>query len=238
MARKHRPLLAAAVALFAALVGTPRALACGSNGYSYAGLGAPEPALGISATLTSVADFDVTNGHVAAYIDVGGPGQGPRGTNEWLQAGLSRFPSVTGSDVYYEVALPGRFPVYHQLAAGVAAGTAVNVALREIYRRPNWWRVWLNGRAASNPIRLPYSHDRWGPIATAEGWNGGTGGGCSPFLYRFNRIQIARGRGGTWHPLSGGFAIRNAGTRIRHRGAALLAAEGRAALSLLPSVPF
>jgi hypothetical protein len=238
MARTSSLPLAAAVAVLAALVGTPRAFACGSNGYSYAGLGAPDPAFGISATLTSVADFDVRDGHVAAYLDVGGPGQGPGGTNEWLQIGLSRFPGATGSDVYYEVALPRRFPTYHQLVTGLPTGTAVRLAVREIYKRPNWWRVWMNGSAASNPIRLPDSHGRWGPIASAEGWNGGTGGACSPFLYRFNRIQVASRLGGSWHPLSGGLTIRDAATRIRRRRAGFLAAEGRAALQLLPSVPF
>jgi hypothetical protein len=238
MARTSSLPLAAAVAVLAALVASPRAFACGNGGYSYAGLGAPDRGFGISATLTSVADFDVRDGHVAAYLDVGGPGQGPGGTNEWLQIGLSRFPGVTGSDVYYEVALPHRFPVYHQLATGLPAGTAVKLAVREIYKRPNWWRVWLNGSAASRPIRLPESDGRWGPIASAEGWNGGSGGACSPFLYRFNRIQVAHALGGSWHPLSGGFTIRNGGTRIRRRGSGFLAAEGRAAVRLLPSVPF
>jgi hypothetical protein len=238
MARTFRLPLAAAVAVVAALVGVPRAFACGNAGYSYAGLGAPGRGFGISATLTSVADFDVRGGHVAAYVDVGGPGEGPGGSNEWLQIGLSRFPGVTGSDAYYEVALPGRFPVYHQLAAGLPAGRPVKVALSEIHKRPNWWRVWLNGSAASRPIRLPESHGRWQPIATAESWEGGAGASCENFLYNFRRIRIAHALGGGWHPLSGGRIVRSSGTHIRRRtGDGFFAVEGRAALRLLSSLP-
>ncbi len=238
MARTLRLPLAAAVAVLAALVGSPRAFACGNGGYSYAGLGAPDRGFGISATLSSVSDFHVGHGHVAAYLDVGGPGEGPGGTNEWLQIGLSRFPGVTGSDVYYEVSVPGGFPVYHQLATGLPAGTVVKLAVREIYDRPNWWRVWLNGTAASRPIRLPESDGRWRPIATGESWEGDTGGSCENFLYHFRRIRVAHALGGGWHPLSGGHMVRSSGTHIRRRsGDDFFAVEGRAALRLLSSLP-
>jgi hypothetical protein len=90
---------------------------------------ASERAYGISATVTSVQDFDVLHGHVAGWVGVGGPGEGPGGANEWLQLGLSGFPGVGGSDIYYEVALPGRYPVYHQVASSVPASKAVKVTV-------------------------------------------------------------------------------------------------------------
>jgi hypothetical protein len=180
-----------------------------------------------------VGDFDVLHGHVAAYVGVGGPGLGPGGSSEWLQTGLSRFRGVAGNDVYYEVALPNRQPVYHQVLGGLPAGKAVDVEVREVPGRANWWRVWLNGSAVSQPIRLPDSADRWRPVATAEGWDGGTGGACNTFLYHFSRIEVARRAGGGWHPLSRARTIRSSVTRIRRAtGDAFVAAEGVAAASL------
>lgn len=229
-------LVTAAVATAVLAGGAARAVACGnSDGYSYAGVGAASPASGISAVITPLDAFDILNGHVAGWVGVGGPGEGPNGTNEWLQIGYSGYPSIGGSDIYYEAALPGRSPSYHQVAAAIPVGTVAKVAVLEIRHRPDWWRVWLNHRPASPPIHLPESHDRWSPIATAESWDGGTGGTCNTFLYRFGHVSIAHSAGGGWHQLTGGFPIRSAATRVeRRRGtAAFLAAEGRPAFRLL-----
>jgi hypothetical protein len=238
MARPLPFLLATGGVALAALGGAARAAACGSNGYSYAGLGIAQPAFGISATVTSVQTFSVLHGHVAGWVGVGGPHEGPGGTNEWLQVGLSGFPGVTGNDLYYEVAVPGHFPVYHQVAAGLPAGRPVRVGVLEIRNRPDWWRVWLNGRVVSKPIRLPDSYARWTPIATAESWDGGTGGACNTFLFHFSRVQVARSLGGGWRSVSSGFPIKSSTTRL-HRarlGGAFLAAEGQPALRLLLSL--
>ena len=229
-------LLTAAVAAVALGAGAARALACGnSTGYSYAGVGAATHAYGISALITPLDAFDVLNGHVAGWVGVGGPGEGPGGTNEWIQVGYAGFPSITGSDIYYEVAQPGRFPTYHQVTAGLPVGTLSKVTVLEMHNRPNWWRVWLNHKPVSPPIRLPESHYRWSPIATAESWDGGNGGTCNTFLYRFRHVVIAHAPGGGWHQLTGGFPIRSATTRIqRARGSAgFLAAEGRPAFQFL-----
>jgi hypothetical protein len=235
-------LLTAALAAFSLAGGTARALACGgagSNGYSYAGLAAPDTAFGISAVVTPLNAFDILNGHVAGWVGVGGPGEGPGGTDEWLQIGLSGFPSLTGSDIYYEVARPHQFPTYHQVAAGYQVGQAARVTVLEMYRRPNWWRVWLNRKPASPPIYLAQSHDRFQPIATAESWDGGTGGACNTFLYRFRRVKIAHAPGGGWHWLTGGSSISSSVTRVqRPRGAAtFLAAEGQSAFQFLSFTP-
>jgi hypothetical protein len=104
-----------------------------------------------------------------------------------------------------------------------------------MHNRPDFWRVWLNHKPVSPPIRLPGSDMAWSPIATAESWDGGTGGTCNTFLYRFRQVSIARASGGGWHPLNDAYPIRSATTRVQHtRGsAAFFAAEGRPAFQLL-----
>jgi hypothetical protein len=236
MAKTVRLLVVTASVAAVALGGAARALACGNRtGYSYAGVGAAAPAHGISAIISPLNAFDVLNGHVAGWVGVGGPGEGPNGSNEWLQVGYSGFPSVTGSDIYYEVAEPGRYPAYHQVAAALPVGTVSKVTVLEMHNRPDWWRVWLNHKPVSAPIRLPESHDRWSPIATAESWDGGTGGSCNTFLYRFRHVSVARAAGGGWQQLTGGYPIRSTTTRVqRARGSAgFLAAEGRPAFQFL-----
>src|SRR5437588_19270 len=59
------------------------------SGYSYDGVQSPSRAFGVSATLTLAARSVVANGHVAAWIGVGGPGLGPGGSDEWLQGGIA-----------------------------------------------------------------------------------------------------------------------------------------------------
>jgi hypothetical protein len=241
MTKTLRLLLATATVATVALGGAAGAFACGnSSGYSYAGVGAPENGYGISALISpldTLNAFDVFNGHVAGWVGVGGPGEGPNGSDEWLQVGYAGFPGITGSDIYYEVALPGRYPVYHQVAAGVDFGTETKMTVLEMHGRADWWRVWVNHKPVSAPIHLPGSHGRWMPIATAESWDGGNGGACNTFLYRFRRVSIAHAPGGGWHQLTGGYAIHSAVTRIqRARGSArFFAAEGRAAFAALGS---
>jgi hypothetical protein len=237
MTKTLRLLLATTAVAAAALAGASGAFACGNTGgYSYAGVGAPTHAHGISAVITPLDAFDILNGHVAGWVGVGGPGQGPNGTNEWIQVGYSGFPSITGSDVYYEYWQPGaRFPVYRTVSQSLGFGTATKMTVLEMHNRPDWWRVWVNHKPVSPPIRLPESHDRWSPIATAESWDGGTGGACNTFLYQFRHVSIAHAAGGGWHQLTGGYPIQSSVTRVqRNRGAAgFFAAEGRPAFQFL-----
>jgi hypothetical protein len=224
----------------AALLGSSRALACGkSGGYSYAGLASPLRAYGIGATVTPLGPFDILAGHVAGWVGVGGPGEGPNGSDEWLQVGFSGFPSMTGTDLYYELTLPSGQPTYHQIASDLPAEKTTRFAVLEMHNRPSWWRVWVNGSPASQPIYLPESHGRWAPIATAESWDGGTAGACNGFLYRFDRVSIAKAPGGRWQPLNStsAYAINSSSTKVR-RGtskASFLAAEGDDALRMLAS---
>jgi hypothetical protein len=242
MTKTLRLLLLTAAVATVALGGAARAFACGnSGGYSYAGVGAPENAYGVSAVISALNpldSFDVVNGHVAGWVGVGGPGEGPNGSDEWIQVGYAAYPSITGitgSDIYYEVARPGHYPRYTPVARSVGFGTEAKMTVLEIHCRANWWRVWVNHKPVSPAIYLPGSHDRWMPIATAESWDGGTGGACNTFLYRFRRVSIAHAPGGGWHQLTGGYPIQSAVSRIRRaRGSArFFAAEGRAAFAAL-----
>ena len=220
-----------------AAAAAPSAVACGVGGYSYAGMSSPSHAYGIAATITPLTAPDVLSGHVAGWIGVGGPGKGPGGTDEWLQVGFSAFAGSAGNSLYYEVATPHGTARYHQLAAGLPNGRTARVAVVELRGRPGVWRVWVNGRPASRPVDLPGSHGRFAPVATAESWDGNTGGACNGFLYRFHGVAIAQRPGGGWAPLRSSDRISSASTRL-HLGrtsSSFLAAQGGLAFRVLAS---
>ena len=223
----------ATAAAAAALLWTTAALACGTAGYSYAGIQSPAGAFGVGASITPLSAASVTSGHIAAWVGVGGPDQGPQGKGEWLQAGLVAFPGTQTGELYYELALPGSSPTYHQLAGGWPFDKPVRIAVLETRARPNFWRVWVDGVAVTAPIALPESHDRFRPMATAESFDVGTAT-CNTFLYRFHDVAIARSAGGSWRSLTGGYPISDPATRVKgdDRGA-FLAAQGGAAFALM-----
>jgi hypothetical protein len=220
----HRSVIAAVVVLVvaAAVGGSSRAAegaaaACstatyGSQGYGYAGFQANRPGHGVRAALTGLSDNAVAQGHVAAWVGVGGPGQGPNGSDMWLQVGLSSFAGAPGN-LYYEVTRPGTSPVYNLIEPNVARGELRRVAVLEMSQRAGWWRVWVNGQPVSEPIHLPGSTKRWQPIATAESWDGGTGS-CNAFSYRFERVEVAAGRGGSWRRFDRGYRFQDTGYRL------------------------
>jgi hypothetical protein len=221
------------VAGAAVLAGAASADACGRNGYVYAGEASLSRAFGIRAVVTPVMAARVRSGHVAGWVGVGGADAGPGGADEWLQVGLSAFPSQAGYNVYYEVTVAGR-PAYHQLAAGVSVGEAVEVAVVELHRRPSWWQVWVDGVPRSRPIFLTGSDHRWAPIATTESWDGGTAGACTnTFLFRFGHVRVATAPGGDWHALRSSPAIGDPTLRVRRYGDSFLAAAGTAAVRRL-----
>ena len=234
-----KALVILSVVIATALLSDAHAFACGTqSGYSYAGYAAPSHAFGIAATVTAVGPFNILAGHVAGWVGVGGPGEGPNGADEWLQVGFSGFPSLAGNDLYFELTLPNRAPTYHRIAANIAVGTTARFAVLEMRKRQNWWRVWLNGSPVSAPIYMPESHDRWAPIATAESWDGGTSGACNGFLYRFDQVSIAHVPGGGWHPLAtSAYAISSVSTRVRKNSnpGSFMAAEGDDAFRMLAS---
>jgi hypothetical protein len=184
----------------------------GSTGYGYAGFQADRRGHGVRAAVTGLADNAVADGHVAAWVGVGGPGKGPNGVDEWLQVGIASF-AGSPRNLYYEVTRPGAAPVFHLLESDVPQGALRRVAVLEMNRRPGTWRVWVDGRAVSEPIELAGSSRRWQPIATAEAWDGGSGV-CNRFAFRFERVEVAAGLGGSWKRFVGGFRFQDAGYRI------------------------
>jgi hypothetical protein len=205
MTKPLRLLLLPAAVAFAALGGAAHALAGGSSEtYSYAGMRASSNAYGISARIAQLDASDLLTGHVTGWVGVGGRGQGPHGSNEWLRVGSVAFPGVTGSDIYYEVALPGSYPAYHEVSTGVAVGTYTKVTVLAMHDRPNWWRVWVNHKPVSAPIRLPGSRDGLLPTVRSECWDAGTGGICNDFPSSFRDVSIARAPGGNWEQLRDG----------------------------------
>jgi hypothetical protein len=179
--------------------------------YTYAGLMGRQGVHGIAARITPVRSPDVTDGHVAAWVGIGGEGLGPGGSTEWLQAGLSAFDDGR-IELYYEVTLPGADTRYVRLGDGRARHT---VAVVELRRRPNWWRVWVDGRSASGNFHLPGSHGTFTPTATAESWDGGTGA-CNGFAYRFTGLAGSPAPG-VWRPLRRPRLIKDPGAIVRLR---------------------
>jgi hypothetical protein len=195
------------------LAAAPNALACGSAGYSYAGISSRTSVYGVGATLTSLAAPAVQNGHVAGWVGVGGPGLGPHGSTEWIQVGYSGFPGLRVGSLYYEVTLPGKAPTYHEVSAKIHPGERHRVAVLEVAHHLNWWRVWVDGHAASKPYHLPGSHGAWRGIATAESWGGGMRA-CNLYSYRFNRVAVAHHAGGNWKLVSSVYAMHQGDNRF------------------------
>jgi hypothetical protein len=206
-------LLLAFVAASAAEAGSTRSTACVGKDYSYAGLQSDSKAHGVSATLAPTAAPSVTDGHVGGWIGVGGTDVGPGGKPEWLQVGLAAFTSDLTSRMYYEVTAAGKDTRFVQLAAKVEAGEQHHFAVLEMSNRASWWRVWVDGKAVSQPIHLPGSHGAWYPQAVAENWNGGTGT-CNGFSYRFSNVTLAQKSGGDWQPLQQSSLFQDAGYKV------------------------
>jgi hypothetical protein len=204
---RARPLLAALVgaSALAALVGASttasagRACATGAEatGYSYAGHQASYRGHGVRATIALTRAPSVEVGHVAGWVGVGGPGQGPNGEDEWIQAGIASMPDAEPF-IYAEVTRDGT-PELIPIDKGIAVGRSHKIAVLEISTRPGWWRVWVDGKAVTDPLELRGSSGRWAPIATAESWNADTAA-CNVFAFRFERVSVSYGGGGSWRP--------------------------------------
>lgn len=185
--------------------------ACSSSaragGYSYAGHQATYRAHGVRATITMTRSPSIPAGHVAGWVGVGGPGQGAGGEDAWIQAGIA---SMSGSDplIYAEVTRAGRPPEFVLVQDGVAPGRPYAIAVLEMAGRPGWWRVWVDGRAVTDPVRMRGSSGRWAPIATAEAWNAGTAA-CNEFGFLFERVSVSYGGGGSWRPFVPGHRFRD-----------------------------
>ena len=185
----------------------------GSQGYAYAGHQATTVAHGVRATITPTAAANVTAGHVAGWIGVGGPGQGANGQTLWLQVGVASMPQ-TPTMVYAEITRGGQDPVVVPLIQDIQVGESHRVAVLEMSGKPNWWRVCLDGNAVTEPVLLENSTNRWRPIATAESWNGGQAV-CNRFAFRFDGVGVAASTGGSWRPFAPGFKFQDRGFAVR-----------------------
>ncbi|HUK94913.1 MAG TPA: hypothetical protein VLU96_07625 [Gaiellaceae bacterium] len=201
---------ALAAALAVAASASP-ALAC-TRGYSYAGLYSSSPAFGVAASLSMLAPPSVDGGHVAAWVGVGGPGLGPRGTDEWLQVGLASFAGSPETRLYYELALPGQAPRYVELASGIRPGEVVRVGLLELPFAPGTWIV-VTPQGLAGPFYLPPAPAPWAPVATAESWTP-AGSLCNGYSYRFGDVQLA-GHDGGWKPLRRAHKLQDRGALVR-----------------------
>ena len=84
--------------------------------------------------------------------------------------------------------------------------------------KPNWWRVWLDGEAVTEPVLLANSTKRWRPIATAESWNGGRSV-CNRFAFRFDGVGVAAAKGGSWRAFAPGYRFQDRGFTVRRLSA-------------------
>jgi hypothetical protein len=190
------------------------AATCSSQSYAYAGLFSNLSASGIKATVTTLAAAQVTNGHVAGWIGVGGTSAGPGGVAEWLQTGVQE--SAGGdTEIYAETTRPGGSPTYQMLVGDVQPGTPYQLEVVELAGQTrNMWQVLLDGKPASTPVSLPGS-SHFEPMAMSESWNGGTPT-CNGFDYRFGNVKIATNPG-AWVALTNTQSLTDNGYHITDR---------------------
>ncbi len=186
----------------------------GNGGYSYAGHQATDRGHGARAIITLTREaFVASGGHVAGWVGVGGPGQGPNGEDAWIQVGIAAV-EQTPPFLYAEVTRGGRYPQLIILERELQVGKSRSVAVLEMAGRPGVWRVWVDGRPATKPIRLRGSSGRWAPIATAETFNGGKVQ-CNRFSFRFERVSVSHGPGGAWRTFESGHRFLDGGNKLR-----------------------
>jgi hypothetical protein len=183
------------------------------NGYTYAGHQATTAGHGVRATITPTRALNVAAGHVAGWVGVGGPGQGANGGDAWLQVGIASVED-TQPFVYAEIAREGRQPEFMLLREDLRIGESHRVAVLEVSGKPGWWQVWVDGNAVTKPLRIEGSSGRWAPIATAESWDGGRGA-CNRFAFRFERVSVSYGAGGSWRPFVPGHQFLDGGHSVR-----------------------
>ena len=235
--------LLAGAAVAAALVGqsgtaTAGRAACsqGTGGYTYAGHQGTYRGHGVRATIAATRALQVEAGHVSGWVGVGGPGQGANGEDAWIQVGLA---ALEGSEpfLYAEVARGGSHPQFILLENGIQVGDRRDLAVLEVSGKPGWWRVWVDGKPATKPTLLRGSSRRWAPIATAESWNGGKGA-CNRFAYRFERVSVAHGSGGSWKPFVSAHRFLDGGHELRALATAQQSSARRLSTTTKAPLPY
>ena len=121
--------------------------------------------------------------------------------------------------LYTEITREGRDPRFVLVEESIAVGDRHSVAVLELAGRPGWWRVWVDGDPVARPVRMAGSSGRWAPIATAESWNAGTPA-CNVFGFRFERVSVSYGGGGSWRPFVSGHRFLDGTHTLRDLAAA------------------
>jgi hypothetical protein len=159
-----------------------------AGGYTYAGLWSERLANSITATITPLDAPNVQNGHVAAWVNVGGPAA-------WLQVGVNSTPGTTDSHLYYELMAPGASDTtYVPLKQNVQVGEPHRVSLLEVPGRPSYWRVVVDGVQQGSDILLTGSHARWHVSVSAESFQTGDGP-CNHYRYALAHVRTTVDRG-------------------------------------------
>jgi hypothetical protein len=167
-----------------------------THDYDYAGVQDNKVHYGIRATIKVSAFPDTSQGVVAGWVGVGGPGLGPNGVDEWLQAGYAKY--QTGPlQIYYEYTKAGALPAYHTVQAKVSKGEQHRVTVLAMQSNPNDWKVWVDNKAVTGPLLLKQSGKRFEPQAEAE-TNNADVNQCNTYHWIFTGIQIATAPGGSW----------------------------------------
>jgi hypothetical protein len=185
----------------------------GNGGYTYAGHQATYRGHGVRATITPTRALEVAAGHVSGWVGVGGPGQGANGEDAWIQVGIGQVQG-TQPFLYAEITRGGRYPQFILLEEALRIGKARRLAVLEMSRRPGWWRVWVDGEPRTKPVKIRGSSGRWAPIATAESYNGGQVA-CNRFSFRFERVSVSYGGGGSWKPFVSAHRFLDGGNKLR-----------------------
>jgi hypothetical protein len=184
----------------------------GNGGYTYAGHQASFKGHGVRATITPTRALEVEAGHVSGWVGVGGPGQGANGEDAWMQVGIAAMQGMEPF-LYAEITRGGRQPHFILLENGLQIGQSRHLAVLEMAGQPGWWRAWVDGNPVTKPVRLRGSSGRWAPIATAESWNGGQVA-CNEFAYRFERVSVSYGGGGSWKPFVSAHRFLDGGNKL------------------------
>jgi hypothetical protein len=144
----------------------------------------------------------VTAGHVAGWMGVGGAGEGPNGTDEWLQIGYAGFPQGEPGQIYYEVAQPNVAPQCHTVQATLSADAKNLITVAQVAE--DQWQASVNNTAVSPVISLSGSDGRFAPQAIGETWNSGTTA-CNAYGYSFDTVKIKAKVGASWQNGKAGF---------------------------------
>jgi len=199
-------LLVCAFALPASAMAAP---GCQPYDYSYAGYAEQMLVHGIAATVSVTSTPTVANGHVAAWVGIGGEGLGPNGADEWLQVGVGQ--NEGGAlRLYSEAVIPNGSNNAKTIELGeVKIGERHRVGMQELPGRPGWWQSMLDGRPVSPAYHLP-DLDKNDPEAIGESYVSDMAA-CNRFAFRLGNVKVATVPGGGWQPFAPDIPFNNRG---------------------------